>query len=81
MWQGECGSTHISESGSEQDNQCGDVFFYQTNFLDSQGPSGSAAVSTGLIAFDENISTTHCIGYLLFTKQRLWNILYFFPTK
>lgn len=72
--------THLSLR-SEQDNQSGDAFFYQTGSPDDQGSSGSAAAPSALRAFDGTMSTTDCIGSLLFMERRVWNILYFFFLK
>ena len=73
--------THLSLR-SEQDNQSGDAFFYQTSLPDDQGSSGSVAAPSDLRAFEDKVSTTDCIGSLLFTEQRVWDILFFFfPLK
>lgn len=71
-------STHTPES--EVWAPSGDAF-YQTSFPGDQGSSGSTAAPPALRAFEDTISTTGCIGSLLFMERRVWNILYFFSRK
>ena len=73
--------THLSLR-SEQDNQSGDAFFYQTGSPDDQGSSGSAAAPSALRAFDGTMSTTDCIGSLLFNGTKgMEHTLFFFSKK